>query len=134
VPLYPVSGTVKVQGEPASGAFVVFHPKNLPSQGAEPIRPSAHVKTDGSFQLTSFDNGDGAPAGSYVVTVQWHKLIKDGGDVKAGPNVVPSDYSKADTTPLLVSVKESENKLDPIEITKGNTQSKKASRKMLGDE
>jgi hypothetical protein len=133
IPVYPVSGTVKFQGEPASGAFLVFHPRSPGGNPDETIRPSAQVKTDGSFRLTSFDEGDGAPAGNYAVTIQWNKLVKDGGDVKAGPNVVPAAYSKVETTPLIISVKESENQLEPFEITRSSGKTN-APRRMLGDE
>ncbi len=33
--------------------------------------PHAIVEPDGSFRLTTYRTGDGAPAGSYALTVSW---------------------------------------------------------------
>ena len=62
-------------GQPAEGATVTFNP-----QGANPLKnaaPSATVKADGTFDVGLYGNGDGAPAGDYVVTVQWFKVVTD---------------------------------------------------------
>lgn len=111
---YPVAGQVQVGGEPAAGAFVVFHPAGTVTE--EFNKPTAQVKSDGSFELTTFDEADGAPAGEYAVTVEWRKLVDQGGDVQAGPNVVPDTYARADSTPLKVTVAENPNTLDPFQI------------------
>ncbi|MFO0890638.1 MAG: hypothetical protein U0790_16025 [Isosphaeraceae bacterium] len=116
--VYPVKGKVTFEGEPASGAFVVFHPKSAAAPGGEGQRPSAQVKPDGSFEVTTRSQADGAPAGDYAVTVQWNKLVKQGSDATPGPNVIPPDYTKPDTTPIKVSVKQSSNELNPFEITR----------------
>lgn len=114
-PTYPVKGRVEVGGEPAAGAFVVFHRAGGDAQakageGADALeRPTAQVKADGSFVVTTYEEADGAPAGDYSVTVEWRKLIKKGTEALAGPNVVPKNYGSADTTPLKVTVKPGEN-------------------------
>jgi hypothetical protein len=108
---------VKFKGQPATGAFLVFHPVGQAVTGEE--RPTAKVQEDGSFVLTSHgakSGGEGAPAGEYAVTVQWYKLVTEGKDVKAGPNVIPAQYSKPETTPLKVAVEAKENQLRPFEI------------------
>ncbi|QDV39143.1 hypothetical protein [Tautonia plasticadhaerens] len=108
VATYPVAGRVVVGGEPAAGAFVVFHPVAAPvAEGAG--NPSAQVRRDGSFALTTFDEADGAPAGDYAVTVQWRKLIRNGADALPGPDIVPPDYARPETTPLKAIVVEGEN-------------------------
>jgi hypothetical protein len=68
---YPTRGQVLVGGKPAAGAFVVFHPASNASPKAG--RPSATAADDGTFELTTFEAKDGAPAGEYAVTVQWSK-------------------------------------------------------------
>ena len=67
--LYPVKGSVRINGEPARDVNVVFTPVTLPADGATPLSPSAVTGDDGSFRLMSFKPGDGAPAGDYQVTV-----------------------------------------------------------------
>ena len=69
VVLHPVSGKVTFRGRPASGAMVVFHDVRPASElKAIPI-PRAKAKSDGTFQLTCYQENDGAPAGEYRVTV-----------------------------------------------------------------
>jgi hypothetical protein len=116
VATYPVKGKVLVGGEPAAGAFVVFHPRGgAPAPGVE--KPTAQVGADGSFQLTTFDAADGAPSGPYTVTVEWYRLVGKGNDVQAGPNVVPPEYGKPESTPIQVTVSEGDNALEPFQIT-----------------
>jgi hypothetical protein len=87
---------------------VVFHPVAAPlTEGAG--NPSAQVLRDGSFALTTFDEADGAPAGDYAVTVQWRKLIRNGAEALPGPDIVPPDYARPETTPLKATVVEGEN-------------------------
>jgi hypothetical protein len=66
IAVYPVEGKVLVGGIPAANAHVTFHPT---ADGA-PI-PVGRTGPDGTFTLTTFTAGDGAPAGEYVVTVVW---------------------------------------------------------------
>lgn len=118
VPVFPVKGKVTFEGEPASGAFVVFHPKTPPKPGDTPSSPRATVQPDGTFVLTTATEGDGAPAGEYAVTVQWMKPVKQGKDLVQGPNVVPKSYTEASSTPLGATVCESDNALETFAITK----------------
>lgn len=116
VQVFPVKGQVKFKGEATPGAFVVFHAKD--AKGPDAPKPTAQVKSDGAFALTSYDAGDGAPAGEYAVTVQWPKLIVTGDGAQAGPNVLPDSYAKPETTPLKVKVEAQPNDLKPFEIGK----------------
>ena len=75
-PVFPVRGEVFVDGRPAEGALVVFHPEHEPTDPKGP-RPRATVRADGSFVLGTHAADDGAPAGNYVVTVAWRP---DGGE------------------------------------------------------
>src|SRR4051794_30838062 len=67
--LYPVTGVVRINGEPAKDVNVMFTPVTPPAGNDVPLSPAAVTKEDGSFQLMSFQPGDGAPAGDYLVTV-----------------------------------------------------------------
>lgn len=72
VGVVPVRGQVFAAGdEPAAGALVVFHPVKA---DAEPtLRPVAYVDDEGNFELTTYDQGDGAPSGEYAITVEWRE-------------------------------------------------------------
>lgn len=113
-PTYPVKGKVLYQGQPASGAFVVFHPKAKIDGVDGP--PTAQVKADGTFELTTRGAMDGAPAGEYAVTIEWYKLVTTNGDVSRGPNVIPNQYTLPQSTPLKLAINAGENNLDPFVI------------------
>lgn len=114
VAVHPVTGTLTVKGQPATGAFVTLHPKaplgdNVPA-------PRANVSKDGTFALSTFDGGDGAPAGEYKVTIRWYKLVKSGPDVSPGPNVIPAKYARPESSDLTVRIAAGENSLPPIKL------------------
>jgi hypothetical protein len=121
LPVYPVKGQVRLDGQPAEGAFVVLHPISGPAaegdrRTGEPLKPRASVRADGGFEVSTYDAGDGAPVGQYAVTIEWPRLVKKGNDVSPGPNVIPKPYSDPKTTPVQVVLKEGAIQLDPIEI------------------
>lgn len=111
--MYPARGAITYKGQPIPGAFIALHPKtpsvDIPS-------PRASVKQTGTFDLTTFDSGDGAPEGDYVVTVQWYKPIHKGGEVVAGPNVIPRKYARASTSELTVRIVSGNNELPLIRL------------------
>lgn len=117
-PVFPASGSITVKGLPAHGAIVVLHPKNaIPAPNGEGApAPRANVDEQGAFDVTTYDRGDGAPEGEYVVTVMWFKQIKENGDLKAGPNVVPAKYSRPSTSDIVVKIAAGQNSLPPIKL------------------
>ncbi len=70
LPVYPVTGSVFYQGRPASDARVIFHPLGGSDQ-LQRERPMGTVAADGTFRLTTYDRGDGLPAGEYQISVVW---------------------------------------------------------------
>jgi hypothetical protein len=76
----PVSGTVKLKGQPLAGAQVVFRPKE---GGA--VNPSGESDSQGKYQLTSFAKDDGAPAGAYTVTVTKAQAVSGTAGMSATP-------------------------------------------------
>lgn len=70
VPCHPASGKLFIGGKAAKGASIIFVPKNEPQDSKTP-RPRATVGDDGAFQLSTFDNGDGAPPGEYGLIIYW---------------------------------------------------------------
>jgi hypothetical protein len=99
-PVFPVSGKVTYKGQPPVGATVVLHPVN--SEGTNDVAPTGAVKDDGTFAITSYEPGDGAPQGEYVATIEWYKYDADLGG--AGPNVIPQKYVAAKSSPIKVNV------------------------------
>jgi hypothetical protein len=114
VPVFPVKGTITFKGEPTVGATIGLHPKTAPAE-AYPS-PRASVGVDGTFKVSTYEGGDGAPEGDYALTVMWYKPVKKGNDVTSGPNVIPAKYTKAETTELEFKVTAGENTIPAIQL------------------
>jgi hypothetical protein len=115
VSVVPVSGKVTFQGTAPAGAQVVLHPLTRSEETS--VAPSGTVKEDGSFQISAYDQGDGAPPGDYVATVQWFRIVAEEGGSGRGPNVLPVKYASPETSPVKVTVKGEATQLEPIDIT-----------------
>jgi hypothetical protein len=110
----PVRGSISFQGQPIGGAFVALHPK-APRDFEAPTA-TAVVQPDGKFAVTTYDAGDGAPEGDYVVTVQWRKAIKSGGEFVPGPNLLPAKYGQPETSDVTVHIAAHVAELPPITL------------------
>lgn len=127
--LYPVSGQVLYEGQPAEGAQVVFQPLNPPPE-SEGRTSGGTVGKDGTFTLRTYPFGEGAPEGEYTVAVQWFgipgqaakgkgKKTREGDDGTEATSAIPERYTDPDTSGLKASVKPGPNNLEPIRLTKG---------------
>jgi len=104
-PVYAVNGKVFFAGTPAAEAQVAFHA----IEGKKMRRVAdGLVEADGSFLLTTYKAFDGAPAGSYAVTVVWREPDDKG---RPGPNRLPEKYSRPDTSGLRAQVKSGTNEV-----------------------
>lgn len=111
--LYPVRGKVMNGSSPAEGASVVFKPVTA---NAQLNNPTGVVAADGTFTLNTYPHGDGAPAGEYVVLVEW--FPPNARDTNNPKNKLPEKYAFADKTPLpKVTVKPGANELEPFVVT-----------------
>jgi len=106
-PYVPASGTVKFddgtvpQGDISS---ITFQPK---STGPTTKGAQGSIEPDGSFELHSERQGDGAKPGDYSVTI--HAMV----GYPNGKSVVPAIYSDPRKTPLEAEVKASgENRFE----------------------
>jgi len=114
---YPVTGTVKVDGKPVTGAMVVL----CPVEGPEELmreRPVGSTGPDGKFLLTTLEKDDGAPAGQYKVLVQWLSGAPQG-DVDRGGGPVDrlrGKYFNLERTPLTATISEGPTDLPPFEL------------------
>src|SRR6478672_9587864 len=79
---YPVHGSVNIDGKAADGVMVIFCPVGG-SEAVQKTRPFGFTGSDGKFELTTLQKGDGAPAGDYKVLAQWptksSTAVNDGG-------------------------------------------------------
>ena len=116
---HPARGRVTVNGQPPAGAIVELH-----SAGGKPdvrnSRPWAVVGDDGSYTLTTYEKGDGAPAGSYKVVVRWPPDVSQ----PSLADRLGGAFSTPQRSRWTVTVAEGENELPPIEITGAKVLSK----------
>jgi hypothetical protein len=113
-PVYPVKGKVQFDGRPAEGALVVFHP--VGAAGAEG-NPHATVAADGTYTLTTYDSGDGAPEGDYLVTVEWWQ--RDPRQPDNPPlNRLNPQLARTESSGLKARVDKGKNEITPIELKK----------------
>ncbi len=118
--LNPVEGKVLYNGEPATGAVVVFHPKTEDSITTR--RPSGVVDENGTFTLSTIKPGDGAAAGEYSVTIVWHEEAKPGKPTfnteppPELPDRLKGRYADRAKSGLNAVVKPGKNQIPPFEI------------------
>ena len=109
--VYPVAGKVLFKGRPAAGAIVQFHPEN---PDKEVLVPQGETDSEGNFELTSYEFGDGAPAGQYVVTVIWGVPAKGGDGYDR--MLVPPKYMRQETSGLNAVVLAQPTTLEPFQL------------------
>lgn len=123
-----VSGKVTYNGQPVTKGIVSFVPRGGP--GAETGQSATgEIGSDGSYTLTTFENGDGAVLGEHTVLVMAREedpAIKGHGmpipnakgkiTIKPAKSLVPEKYATAANSPLRYTVKEGSNPYD-IELT-----------------
>lgn len=90
--LVTVTGKVLHKGQPLTAGSVTFHP--VPGVTYNGDRPSSVLQVDGSFTMQTYPHGDGAPPGSYKVTLSNELATR----IKL-PN-----YANAEKTPLKIDI------------------------------
>lgn len=121
----PTTGVVLRDGLPVPGATVVLNPAPGTPAAAAGLLPSAETDADGTFVVSSYESGDGAPAGEYSVTLGWpdrsykprtpaEREAALAGDV---PDRLGGRYrDPAKSTWTVVVTEGAENRLPPIEL------------------
>lgn len=112
---HPVQGTVFYGGKPLAEGMVFFHPLDSAESTQRPI---AVTDKNGRFELTTFQKGDGAPAGRYAITVELRELVDDGDDelVRKGRNLLPQKYQNPKTSGLQFTVGDGDNVVPRINL------------------
>ena len=84
-----VTGKVLVNGKPVKDLFVYLNPVD-PNPAAGDLLPKAQCDAEGNFDIGSYLGNDGAPAGSYKVTMEW--LKQSFGNRWSGPDKLNGKY------------------------------------------
>jgi hypothetical protein len=116
----PVRGKVLVDGKPVKDLIVKLHP---PDESPRTLVPNARTADDGTFSVTSYIGGDGAPRGKYKVTVEWLTYQQLGNQWR-GPNKLLDKYGGTETTPFDVAVTD-----QPVDLPTYNVEAKSGAKK-----
>ena len=112
--VFPVRGIVIYRGKPAAGAEIALHPMGeLPTKA---LCPCATTDKEGRFALTTYEPGDGAPAGQYVVTIVWPGVPPQNMPGDPGPDRMGGRYNDRNKPAWCVEVKPQTNELPPFHI------------------
>lgn len=72
-PTIPVTGVVYVDGQPAEGLAVTLH-EVTGRDTQNPTISSGVTDASGAFKISTYEAGDGAPAGEYNATFSWGQM------------------------------------------------------------
>jgi hypothetical protein len=109
---YPVTGIVTVDGTPTGQVRIFAEPK-VQADPNYPVGPSGITKDDGSFELYSYEPGDGVPPGDYTLIFRWQERQGFGW---AGPDKLKDRYT-AQNTPFKLTVVDGPKDLGKVELT-----------------
>ncbi len=113
-PVYPVHGQVLLNGKPLADAIVSFHVQNGNDKEAF---PAAHTDREGHFSLTTYSTGDGAPEGSYAISLVCFRSRGARNSVGGhAENVVPQRYASPSSSGLTATVVPGDNELQPLKL------------------
>lgn len=95
-PTAPVTGTVTFQGKPLPAGTVIF----TPTAGGPPA--TGEIQPDGTYTLTTFEDGDGAVPGTHGVAVSAVLVPEEG--LPEATALIPMKYSSEQTSGLTAEV------------------------------
>lgn len=105
----PVHGTVTLDGQPLTSGIVTV----WPSAGRA---ANGQLRTDGTFELTTYVQGDGAQLGTHPVTVT-RAAPRHEQELSADElNAVPAKYSSPETSGLSITVSADQENSPVLEL------------------
>jgi hypothetical protein len=117
--LYDIPGSITVDGQPADGATLLFHPEDLKKI---PWTSTANVDPDGTFKVIT-DMKPGIPAGKFKVTLTWPDPSQkpSAGSIASGstedpPDMLKGAFASTNKSDLSIEVTSDMKALPPIEI------------------
>lgn len=118
---FKAEGTVTLNGKALSDAHVWLLPNEAAYKEAQVVvRPQGRTGVDGKFVLTTYLQNDGAPVGEYSAIVLHGDndpdAASEGPIAKTGKVAVPMKYKDAKTSGLLVTIKQDDVNVIPLEL------------------
>jgi hypothetical protein len=116
VALVPARGRVLFDGKPAAGVVLRFYPDPARSDALTPV---AQTKEDGTYDVTTYETGDGGPPGRYKVALRW-PVEESKVATAAKPDRLNNRYGNAEKTTWRVEISQVNTTLDDIDIPSDN--------------
>lgn len=110
--LHRARGSLFINSKPAAGAYVIFYPANNRSFDERGTRPKATVREDGSFDVTTYQAGDGIPVGDYGLGIIW---LNDPQSSSA-TDKLQGRFADPERSHLKATILPADNALNPIEL------------------
>jgi hypothetical protein len=124
-PMGKVHGKVSYKGAPLPRGTISFSPVSGEKGSKTGIGAIGEIHSDGTFELTTFDTGDGAVLGQHAVTISIQS--EGGSQMKNMPsdpvesvkiareqNLIPPIYTDPSKTPLKYTVESGDNNFDIV--------------------
>jgi len=127
--VHPARGKLIINSEPAFEALLSLHPVQDANFDQRGSRPWAVTKEDGTFELSTYGTGDGAPVGEYYVAIVW---MDDPLSPAPGPDKLGGRFAKPESTGIRVTISEGDNQLEAIELE--NVQVVKGRKRPMNDD
>ncbi len=109
---YPAQGSITINGEPPVGALIQLHSTGEAKDKRDSL-PWGLVQEDGTYTLSTYEMGDGAPTGEYAVTIRWSPNV----NTPSLADRLNNAYNNPDKSQWKVAITDDDNELPPIEIT-----------------
>ncbi len=106
IPTFPVKGKVLLNDKPANRVLVVFHP--IDPEVGKKYKAYGRTAIDGTFHLSTFKELDGAPEGTYFVTI----VSQD----EESTGRVPLRYAATKTSGFRITIKPEPNNLPAFNL------------------
>jgi hypothetical protein len=114
--VFPVKGQVFFKSQPAAGAKIIFRPQTGDDPKDWPTGfPNAEVSTDGTFEVGTYEEKDGAPPGDYVVLLIWPEATNEDEEA-ATVDKLGGRYSDPANSQHRAKVNDAPTELPPIRI------------------
>ena len=111
-PTFKVAGQVNYEGKPADNVQVYLFPLAAPTMPDIPSNPRATTSKDGRFEISTYAENDGAPAGKYQILMIW----PDGNSKEEEKKDRFMGWYGPAYSQLEVVVKEGENNIPLIQV------------------
>jgi len=121
---YPAHGRITINGEAPEGAVIELHSSGGEQPDVRNSRPWGIVQADGTFTLSTYETGDGAPLGHYAVLIRWPPDVSQ----PSFADRLGGAYSTTQKSKWSVTIEAGENELAPIDITGAKVVSKENAR------